>query len=95
MLERGASVDAVGTGWMQGTALHSAASANHTELVRLLIDAGAGPNARQRHGYTPLHSAEQNGNEEAIRLLLAHGADPTLANDDGKTPGDLRGQAAP
>lgn len=83
LLDRGAVVDAHGRGWMTGTPLHSAASGSHVEIARLLLDAGADPNARQSSGWTPLHSAAQNGNAELVGLLLAHGADPTTANDDG------------
>ena len=85
LLSRGADVDAPGTGWMIGTALHSAAAADHTDVMQTLLEAGADPNARQSHGFTPLHAAAQNGNAEGLRLMLAHGADPFLANDDGET----------
>jgi ankyrin repeat protein len=51
----------------------------------MLLDAGADPNNRQRHGYTPLHSAAANGDLESIDLLLETGADPAATNDDGET----------
>ena len=72
-----------GRGWMTGTALHSAASGDHVAIARLLVEAGADPNARQSGGWTPLHSAAHNGNAELVALLLAHGADPTATNDEG------------
>lgn len=87
LLSRGADVDA--RGWMTGTALHSAAAGNHTEVIACCSRPAADPNARQSHGYTPLHSAAQNGNGEGVRLLLAHVADPSLANDDGVTAAAL------
>jgi len=83
LLERGAEVDARGRGWMTGTPLHSAASASHVEILRMLLDAGADPNARQSGAWTPLHSAARNGNAECVALLLAHGADPIARNDEG------------
>jgi ankyrin repeat protein len=89
LLARGADVDARGTGWMTGTPLHSAASGSHTESMRVLLDSGADPNARQSHGYTPLQAAAQNGSIDDTELLLAHGADPSIANDDGATARDL------
>jgi uncharacterized protein len=85
LLARGAMTDVVGTGWMQGTALHSAASAAQPEIVRLLLDAGADPNVRQRHGYTPLHAAAANADLSSVEALLAAAADVTAANDDGDT----------
>lgn len=83
LLDRGAEVDAPGRGWMTGTPLHSAASANHAGIARILVAAGADPNARQSGGWTPLHSAAQNGNAQIVALLLEHGADPTATNDEG------------
>jgi ankyrin repeat protein len=85
LLARGAACDVHGTGWMQGTALHSAASASQTTIVRILLDAGADPNTRQRHEYTPLHSAAANADLESIEALLAAGADVAAANDEGDT----------
>ena len=85
LLARGAAFDAVGTGWMQGTALHSAAAAAQPAIVRLLLEAGADPNVRQRHGYTPLQSAAANADLSSVEALLTAGADTAAANDDGDT----------
>jgi ankyrin repeat protein len=88
LLDDGADPDAVGTGWMRGTALHSAVSARHPGPVATLLDRGADPNARQWGGWTPLHGAAHNGDLETTELLLAHGADPTAADDEGRTVED-------
>ena len=84
LLARGADVDARGTGWMSGTALHSGVSAHDADAVRALLDAGAEVDARQSVGYTPLHGAAHNGDAAIVRMLLEAGADPSLTNDEGK-----------
>jgi ankyrin repeat protein len=71
--------------------LHSASSGGHAEIVELLLEAGAEPDARQRHGWTPLQAAAQNGDARSLEALLAAGADPTLRNDDGLSAADLAG----
>jgi ankyrin repeat protein len=89
LVGRGADVDAVGMGWMTGTALHSAAAGRHRDVVALLLEAGANPDLRQSHGWTALHSAAQNGDADMIELLLVHGARRDVRNDDGVTPAEL------
>ena len=74
----------VGSGVDDGTALHSAASGRHADVIALLLGAGADPNARQTGGWTPLHAATANGDEPSVRLLLDAGADPAATNDDGQ-----------
>ncbi len=85
LLERGAEVDALGRGWMTGTALHSAASGRNAGVVALLLGAGADPNARQAGGWTALHGAAHNGDVRTAGLLLDAGADPTARNDEGRS----------
>jgi cytohesin len=59
--------------------------------VKLLLEAGADPNAAQDGGFTPLHSAANNDDRESAEALLAAGADPGLKTDEGKTPAQLAG----
>jgi ankyrin repeat protein len=97
LLVHGAEVDALGRGWMTGTALHSAASRARSDAVEILLGAGANPDARQSAGWTPLHSAAHNGDSASVDLLLAAGADPTATNDEGRSVLDLateKGDAA-
>jgi uncharacterized protein len=92
LLERGAEVEVVARNEsIRVTPLHSAAAGSHAAIVKLLLEAGADPNAAQDGGFTPLHSAAQNDDRVSAEALLAAGADPSLASDDGKTPAQLAG----
>lgn len=58
-----------------------AASHPNTEILDLLLKAGADPNAVDQHGYTPLFSAQTTAHME---LLFSHGAtypQPTVYNE--------------
>jgi ankyrin repeat protein len=89
LIERGAEVDAFGRGWMTGTAMHSAVSRLQSDVVRILLEAGANPNVRQSAGWTPLHAAAMNGDVTSVELLLVSGADPNATNDEGRSVIDL------
>jgi len=69
-------------------ALHMAADEGHVEVVRLLIAAGAGVDARTRiGGYTPLHLASGGAHLSVVRALLDAGADPgVVTTTTGVTP---------
>lgn len=65
--------------------------------IKMLLDAGANPDMRDKNGDTALHialSTERGawGNDdspEIARLLIDHGASFIIKNNDGKTPFDL------
>lgn len=62
--------------WHDWTALHFAAHGGHADAVRLLLDRGADPNAREQGDNSyPLHWAAAKGNLETVRLLLDAGTD--------------------
>ena len=46
----------------------------HTEIVRLLVEAGANVNLADREGVTPLRHARQRGFAEMMRILESRGA---------------------
>ena len=58
------------------TGLHSAAQHGHVDAVRLLLQHGADPNAREAGDNTyPLHWAASKGHLETVRALLEAGGD--------------------
>ncbi|MNU02311.1 Ankyrin repeat protein [compost metagenome] len=48
-----------------------AAMFNRVEVIRLLIERGANPNARDASGVTPLLLAQRMGAKEAVEALSA------------------------
>ena len=69
--------------------LHSAVASTRCDLVALLLQRGADPDARQTGGHTALHSAVKRRDMEMIGLLADHGADPEVKDDEGKSAIDL------
>jgi len=76
MLENGGSFDMVDVDGI--TALWIAATRNHVESVRLLLEKGADPNCqpsnKQKHAF-PLYIAAQENHVEVCELLLRYNAD--------------------
>jgi ankyrin repeat protein len=74
------------------TPLHSDvaddAGSDVQDLVRMLLDAGADPNARSASGGTPLHTAAFTGNARVAEMLLAAGADAQARDGKGSVPLD-------
>src|SRR4051794_26715664 len=92
LVERGADVRAHARGF-NGVAPINAAAANDpkpnevcTEIVRLLLGAGADVHSAQGGGATALHTAAFCRNRELAEVLVAQGADPDAATADGRTP---------
>jgi len=74
LLAAGADANADAENALRVRPLHSAVAAHDRESVRLLLEAGADPNATPQGGFTPLHGARHQGDEEMAQMLLDHGA---------------------
>lgn len=72
-----------GMGW---TALMYAAKAGHSEIVALLIEAGANVHSENNDGATALHLAAEKGRTQVTRILLKAGADFEAWDGSGRTP---------
>jgi uncharacterized protein len=83
LVARGADLAQVARNPMKIQALHAGAASKNTEVVTLLVAAGAPVGTAQQGGFTPLHAAAMNGDLEMAKALLGKGADPKQPNDKG------------
>ena len=78
LLERGADVAEPARNDLGVQPLNSAAASQaagaRLDVARLLLDAGADPNAELPGGFRPLDAAEQNGDAALVELLRERGA---------------------
>jgi ankyrin repeat protein len=68
------------------TPLHWACYNGHLDMVELLLEAGADPNARDDDYCTCLHIASQRGEAGIVNMLLLEGADLMALNRSNKLP---------
>jgi ankyrin repeat protein len=89
LIAQGADVNAYAENANRVAPVHAAAAACDRETMRLLLEKGADPNARQVLDYTPLHGAGSRGDVEMAKLLLANGAQRDPRGADGKSVADV------
>lgn len=65
------------------TPLHIASRLGKTEIVQLLLQHMAHPDAATTNGYTPLHISSREGQVETASVLLEAGASHSLATKVG------------
>jgi ankyrin repeat protein len=81
LLSKGASVHA--TNRDKKTALFFAAAFDRVDAMRLLLERGADPNAKDANQNRPLHFAQS---VDAVSLLFTSGAKVNVKNKQGNTP---------
>jgi len=82
LLARGAKVDRLDD---RGEAYLSSLGFFSAPALKILLDAGANPNSKDRHGETALMHAADYGFDESARLLIQHKADVNLTDAGGRT----------
>lgn len=79
-----AGADANATHWNK-SALMIAAENGHADVVRLLLEAGANPDAATFSGPNILVRAAVNGHRDVVRALIGGGADPNATDSFERT----------
>jgi len=65
------------------TPLMLAAREGHSDVIRLLLGAGADSSVKSKNGFTALTIAVYEGNTECVRTLIERGADPGTSDENG------------
>jgi Ankyrin repeats (3 copies)/Ankyrin repeat len=68
------------------TPLMASVLMGHTDIVSLLLGAGADPSVGEMQGYTPVHGAGFQGRREVFKVLLDAGLDVQDVHEDGFQP---------
>ncbi|MEO8379760.1 MAG: ankyrin repeat domain-containing protein [Acidobacteriota bacterium] len=89
LIGQGADVHAAATNTAGVAPVHAAAAVCDHETMRLLLERGADPNARQQGQFTPLHAAASGGDVAMATLLLDHGARRDAKTGDDLTVADM------
>ena len=82
LVKFGADPDSV-RGETRASPLFQAAHDQNTELMRVLLEAGANPNMQDKSGNMPLMEAISVGSIEAVAILLDAGSSPNIPNNAG------------
>ncbi|MCK4719365.1 ankyrin repeat domain-containing protein, partial [bacterium] len=93
LIELGADVHVASDEYYQ-TALTAAAARNNTQVMGMLLDAGAGIEALDYENWTPLMFAISWGQEDAVRLLIDRGANVHAKDIYGRSTIDIANNAA-
>jgi ankyrin repeat protein len=91
LLARGAKIEVKNNDGFGYTPLHRVIffKEKKYELVKILLQADADPNEKDRIGFTPLHIAVGYGDENVVSILIENGANVNIENVQGLTPRDI------
>ena len=89
LIAQGADVAAAAENAQRVAPVHAASAVCDHEILAMLLDRGADPNARQQQGFTAMHTAASRGDIEMAKLLMSRGADATAKTDDGMSVADI------
>ncbi len=89
LVEKAANLQALSTNENRNTPLHAAVANHQTNLVRMLLAAGADVDAKTGAGWTALHTAAFIGDRVIAEILLAHDPDLSAKNGKGQTALDV------
>ena len=84
---------ASGIGWLEGVTYERSAQENF-EAVKMLLDLGLDPNARNRDGRTPLMAAALKGRNDVLLMLLDRGAKLDTRDNGSRDTEDPGSQVA-
>jgi len=71
----------------KGPPIMDASENGFSEIVDLLLKAGADPNVENSYGKTSLHLAANKAHKKVVELLIAHGADVNAKVKSGNVSG--------
>lgn len=87
ILCHGQSISEIDDGDLGGdSALLQAATGNHGNCIKFLLEVGADINLQNGRGLTSLHISAMQGAEDCAQILLAQGAQPNLFDRHNRTP---------
>ena len=89
IISYGVDLDAPSRNGVTQAPIHMAVGSEQHEAVRVLLEAGADPDVRQKKDWTALHQAILHEDYRMIEILLAGGADINAERIDGKFPMDM------
>ena len=85
LITLGANVDWQDEGHYNWTILHYTIFYNRIEIAKIIIDAGADVNVKNKLGDSPLHFSAYYDRYEITQMLIGAGADLDIQEDSGKT----------
>ncbi|NLC23924.1 MAG: hypothetical protein GX776_05595 [Oxalobacter sp.] len=84
LIDADVHLDTTANSFEKPTPLHMAVQKKRSDIVDMLLTAGANPNSLDRYKRTPLHTAGRYPDAAIVKRLLAAGANPNAADEKGE-----------